>query len=256
MPNFIIARALGNELPPRDFPGGRISALQRILTLYERPAITSGDRLWLLNRIADPALRDAYIALLERHGESYIETPLDLDEYAIAETVDEKLCAAIGINDARNTLINAGLERADAVLLLDGDCFLTAADYIELSNALVDHTLDYFSLRMLRVAADDPARVLAEGEPTVGFRAGATLRFDPAIPFGRSDKLELLYRIGHSRLNPHVALERTDMTRVLGTCRHTATGPEDVDVDTMVRQARRAESLRTLLDTLDARVAS
>lgn len=255
MPRLIIGRILGNELPPRDTPGARLAGLQRTLQQYEKGYIAPCERLWLINHVVDPELAAAYADVLQAAGEEFITLPFDPAAYAAAKTRDEKLIAAIGINDARNLLIYEGLRRGDYVAVLDGDCYFTVADYTELSNALVDHTLPYFSLRTLRTTADDPNMVLTEAEPMCAFSADGELRFEPMIPFGAGDKLELLYRLGHSRTGPHIALDHEDLTRVIGTVRHAATGDTLVDSDTALRQVVRRESLDALLAKLDAQFA-
>jgi hypothetical protein len=254
MSRLIIGRILGNELTPRDTPGARLAGLQRVLTQFERGYISPDERLWVVNRVIDPELQAAYVKTLQAGKEPYVVIPFDPDEYAAATTRDEKIVAAIGINQARNELIDEGLAAGEYVLVLDGDCYFTTADYMELSNALVDHTLPYFSLRTLRTAADDPAAVLLEAEPMVGFNAAGTLRFNEQLPFGQGDKLELLYRLGHSKQNPHTALDHEEYTRVIGTVRHAATGNPQIDIDTGLRQEVRRQSIDALLVRLDAQL--
>ena len=254
MPRLIVGRILGNELAPRDTPGARLDTLRRMLTQYEQGYITAEERLWAVNRVIDPQLQAAYADVLQAAGEQYFVIPFDPDEYTAATTRDEKIVAAIGINQARNELIDEGLACGDYILALDGDCYFTAADYAAVAATLTDYTLPYFSLRTLRTAADDPTRVLEVAEPMVAFSARGTMRFDETLPFGRGPKLDLLYRLGHSRKNPHIALDHEEYTQVIGTVRHAATGDEQVDIDTGLRQEVRRQSVDALLARLDAQL--
>jgi hypothetical protein len=254
VPRLIVGRILGGELPPRDTPGARLAGLRQLLTRYEHGYITRDERFWVVNRVIDPELQAAYVETLQAAGESYVAIPFDPAAYAAATTRDEKIVAAIGINQARNELIDDGLARGDYVLALDGDCYFTEAEYAAVIATLADYTLPYFSLRTLRTAADDPTRVLEVAEPMAAFSARGTMRFDETLPFGRGPKLDLLYRLGHSRKNPHIALDHEKYTRVIGTVRHAATGDEQVDIDTALRQDVRRKAVDALLARLDAQL--
>lgn len=227
---FLLYRIIGNDLPPRHAKGSARANLQFILK--HEPPLTDCEKRWLINRIVDPAEERATIALLDRHGQSYLRIPFDLGEYAaIGWDLDgfpgrgallglamqgvkahqprylTQACIAknnyvMNNNGARNAALQAGRVAAKWVLPWDGNCFLTAAAWTELRGAvLAQPYAKYFVVPMARIPSNrallDPAfHPAAADEPQILFRRDAALMFDPAFAYGMSSKAELLLRLG------------------------------------------------------------
>ena len=106
MLRFIVIRILAGELPPRDEPGGRLAALRMILEC--EPPLRAARKLFLLNAIHDRAQHEARIEILAAHGAEWREIEFDRMLWKRAKTTRQRLCAALGINQARNLAIDIG----------------------------------------------------------------------------------------------------------------------------------------------------
>lgn len=76
---LILYRIIGNDLPPRHKEGQTLSNLQFILD--HEPAFPNTRKIFLLNRITDPANERAIIRLLDQHQMEYIRVPFEPKEY-------------------------------------------------------------------------------------------------------------------------------------------------------------------------------
>ena len=230
---FALYRILGNDLPPRHSAGQTLTNVRFILD--HEPAFKHVSKHWVLNRITDPAIEGALIALLTERGQDFLRIPFVLDDYARqgwdgGAIKDDDFLAALGEegaassgeawrieyrlrlaknryamnnNGARNAAFEHGRQLADYVLPFDGNIFLTAESMAALAAAVRrDPSLRYLIVPMARIA-DQPERVLSEGvpleaieEPQIGFHRGALGRFDERLGYGLRPKVDLMTRLG------------------------------------------------------------
>lgn len=76
---LLLYRIIGNDLPPRHKEGQTLSNLHFILE--HEPSFPNTRKMFLLNRISDPASERAIIDLLERYHAEYLRIPFDEEEY-------------------------------------------------------------------------------------------------------------------------------------------------------------------------------
>jgi len=228
---FLLYRIVGNDLYPRHDAGQSLANLR--FTLEHEPPLQGCEKRWLLNRIRQPRKLEELMELLERHGCVYDVIPFEPEVFA-AVPWDWDVLPQPGFlgskayrqllshqrqsweialyrhknnylmhnNGARNRALELGRSRADWVLPWDGNCFLTAAGWQELREAVLSQPgADYFHVPMQRIADNghllDPAfQANPLDEPQLLFAATATEQFNPAFPYGRRPKVELFWRLG------------------------------------------------------------
>jgi hypothetical protein len=120
VPPWAIVRILGNELPPRDEPDSRVGTLGYIL--QNEGNLPYAHKLWVLNRVVNPKLQEAYAMMLwGYHEHRVLDIPWVQEEYCRAETFEQKMKACININHARNRAINwAHSLGYEWVMVMDG----------------------------------------------------------------------------------------------------------------------------------------
>lgn len=229
--DFILYRIVGNDLHPRHRSGQSLDNLRFILE--REPPLAGCVKAWVVNRIVNPADEAAVIALLERHGQSFLRIPFDWDAYAATDpdlepfrqqafsTVTErmglasrrrmrmevraarpKVLYAMNNNGARNAAIADGRGRAKWILPWDGNCILTGEAWAEIAATVrACSYLKYFVVPMARLIdnehLDEPGfRPDAVEEPQILFRCDAEEIFDERFPYGRRSKVELFWRLG------------------------------------------------------------
>jgi hypothetical protein len=228
---FLLYRIVGNDLYPRHDAGQSLANLR--FTLDHEPPLPGCEKRWLLNRIRQPHKLEELIDLLERHGCGYDVIPFEPEVFAavpwdwdvlprpdfLGSRAYRQLLShqrqsweialyrhknnyLMHNNGARNLALELGCTRADWVLPWDGNCFLTAAGWKELREAVLRQSgADYFYVPMQRIADNahllDPAfQADPRDEPQLVFAATAPERFNPAFPYGRRPKVELFWRLG------------------------------------------------------------
>jgi hypothetical protein len=254
MTEFAIYRILGNELAPRDKPGTRREVLRFILE--NESDFTDTRKLYVLNTIWDAAYMGQLAALLDDRGARYVLLSCDWTRYRQAADRRQRICAAININAARNFAVEHGRQRARFTVVLDGDCYFCAEGWKSVVAGIeADRGRHaYYSVPSRRTSLAAPETPLCDRvtEPMLVFRNDAPLRFDPTIPFGEAEKLELLYRLGHSRDHDRSCLvERHGLCHSVGFVWHVATGDEDLERDVHRRIEARDRSIDRLLSQLD-----
>lgn len=230
-PQVTLARVIGNDLWPRHSHGQAISNLDFILK--HEPSFSGCRKLFVLNRIVDPAVEAEASAMVSSHGHDCINIPFVSSEYA-AITLDtsffggddyfhskefctlgnnlqsrERLWAAapkiryaMNINAARNAALEWGAARGDWTLLLDGSCFVSASAWESLQFDITSPpAASYLVISMQRLVDNIEALTTTpqanrHEEPQVGFHASAKARFDELYPYGMRDKTSLLDCIG------------------------------------------------------------
>lgn len=219
---YALVRILGNDLPPRHGPDQSLRNLEYQLT--HEPAFPGTLKLWLLNRLADPAREAALTGLLQNHGARWLRLPFSsramaragaqsLQGYALCDELQNpaqrqrhlRCLYAMNVNGARNSAIAWGRKRARWTLPLDGQCYFDPAAWATLVQELEQDGDPgrCYALPMQRLHALPPPGTLprpaADEEPQVIFGWRCPHRFDPLYRYGRLSKVELLRRLGLER---------------------------------------------------------
>lgn len=106
-------------------------------------------------------------------------------------------------NIARNKMLEIGLQsEADWIFPWDGNCFLTKESFLSIYNGLstINSFQRYAAAPMARATSNE--QLLEKDftanpveEPQVMFRRDAQARFNPKLPYGRRNKVEMLQRL-------------------------------------------------------------
>jgi hypothetical protein len=226
---FALYRIIGNALPPRHTPD---QALQNLaFQLDHEKQFTGCRKFWIVNRIFDPAARDAIVNLLTTHRQDFLEIPFDFEEYrqidgtADAKSVDAlleqrtdwdkserqraelaklrlKRLYVMNNNGARNTALDHGRAKAKWILPWDGNCFVSSTAWDKIRSGIQANAhLPYHVVKMARLidnasALDEKNVPDAREEPQLIFHHLSSDLFDEALPYGRRPKVELLTRLG------------------------------------------------------------
>jgi hypothetical protein len=249
---YAICRVIGNELPPRDWPGAKLDSLEYILQ-HAEPT----DLIWVLNHIHDPCYRDAVTNLLKQYDQPFYELRFELEHYSKLRTPRERWCYAININQARNVAIRIGTANHDFAVCLDQDCFFTlplwrqVVAFIEEDQSTFPGRC-YYGLMMKRLVDNQKVdlRTLNNHEPQLMFRRDAPFLFDPQLPFGDGDKAALLQKLGFGR-PPGFAVQG-NLCRVAGSVLHLRSGSAEAETDLKTRMRLRTMSINALLSNLNA----
>lgn len=227
----MLVRIIGNDLEPRHRKGQSFDNARFILD--NEPAFPDCDKIWIVNRIADPDEEARIVRLLEGRGQSFLRIPFDLEAYGrIAWDIDRlaakelrfsgksrqsaELTAAryetlirrsknrylMNNNGARNKALEIARERAKWLMPWDGNCFLTEQAFRQIRRAIEARPyLPYVIVPMARIVEnlallDENFKPPAREEPQIIFRADTTELFDEDYAYGRRPKVELLWRLG------------------------------------------------------------
>lgn len=247
-----IYHIVGDELPPRDMPNTRERVTRYILS---QPAIGPDVvHHWVLNRIRSLPLRQSLQNMIRRApGRNHIVILPPTFTPASYQDDTQLLAAAININAVRNWAVDNGQSRRyDWTIPLDGDCVFSPADFQLFLQQCAATNTEYTGIPMRRClvsAAGSRDAITQLVEPQLAFARTAKLRFDPTLPFGQADKLELLIRLGFSPVSGrHTELLRTDLCSVASTVDHICMDGTCVANETSgaARNAARLEGLKRL----------
>ena len=229
--SFVLYRIIGNDLYPRHKKG---QSRENVRFLLENePELTACDKRWVVNRMVDPAEERQIIAMLEEHGQRFIHIPFVTEEYRgigwdfdvlptpgflsseefkkLAPLERDRLLLALyrlknnyvmNNNGARNVALRDGRERAKWILPWDGNCFVTARAWQQISQAVTERPhLKFFAVPMERITENtallrDDFTPHPVEEPQLMFRCDAEEEFNESFPYGRRSKVELLWRLG------------------------------------------------------------
>ncbi|KAI8138393.1 alginate lyase-domain-containing protein [Fennellomyces sp. T-0311] len=181
---LLLYRIIGNDLPPRHKEGQTLSNLHFILE--HEPAFPNTRKIFLLNRISDPANEAAVIRLLEKYRMEYIRIPFMEEEYkqldfrlehftepdflhsddyrrfskvaklrALDYIYHDKNLYAMNNNGGRNTAIQHGRSIGNArwIMPFDGNCYLSRNAFNDIRAQLERYGTDtkYFVVPMTRL---------------------------------------------------------------------------------------------------------
>jgi hypothetical protein len=248
MSKFAVCRIVGNELFPRDIPDSRLKSLKFILETENIDV----QRIWILNRIID----QSYLAKVKEvlAGETTYVIPFDYTDYRKAVSFDEKVLAAISINNARNF----GLSKSDAeyTALLDEDCFFYPDHWGEVKSFIENNPSKFYACITKRIdQTTENVMDAYDEEPMLIFNKTAKLRFDEFLPFGRDDKRRLLRKLGwHLNSKIHKFNTNKEICPFAGYVMHMAHGDAKVENDVEYRIQQRRKSLENLLKIIEDKI--
>lgn len=231
---FILYRIIGNDLYPRHAIGQSRKNLEFILK--HEPVFDGVTKVFIVNRIFNVKEEAAVIKLLQRYkaeyivipfdkneylkcqldyefmpyenylsGDDYLNTPDDKKQFIKAAVYRRKVLYTMNSNGARNFALNNGRNRAKWVLPWDGNCYLTEDAWSQIKTSVIKNkTNKYFSVPMARLLSnnclleEDGEIPEAIEEPQLIFRFDTQENFNDNYPYGRREKVELLWRLGVS----------------------------------------------------------
>ena len=193
-----LVRIIGNSLPFRD--QNKIKALQYVLNHEWVPSCVP--KIWILNQLRPCFESERIRQVLHAHNQSIVELPFDAERYKKAKTRDEKILAFIGINRARNYVLNH-LRNYDWLFLLDDTNYFNDKTWLGTVKGLEGALARTPSLKTCAIPIVRHVGVLTRNpfnlpinEPVIGFHSTSKERFDESVCFGNSSKVELIKRLG------------------------------------------------------------
>ncbi|HEX7034352.1 MAG TPA: alginate lyase family protein [Pseudomonadales bacterium] len=300
---FVLYRIIGNDLPPRHAFGQSRQNLAFILE--HEPDLPGCEKRFVVNRIVDAQEERQVLELLEQAGRPYLHIPFSREAYrrtdwdvegvpveyapwtagfdALSEAEQGRVLMRLyrhknnyvmNNNGARNAALRDGKQRAKWVLPWDGNCFVTASAWSEITAAVrAAPALQYFVVPMARVTDNaqllrNDTRLDANEEPQIIFRKDAALEFDPRYYYGHRPKVELLWRLGVPGAWDRWSLEPWDLpcppfaaeAGAYGTAGWVArlfSGRAHLEEGAVgrARGVARAQGIKRLLDDLDADIS-
>eukprot|EP00127_Corallochytrium_limacisporum_P000390 Clim_evm85s11 gene=Clim_evmTU85s11 len=231
-PEFIVFRAIGNDLPPRHELGQTRTNIKFVLE-HEPPMPDNWAKWWVINRITEKEEEEAVIRMLEEHNQQYINIPFVLEDFAkldfrfqdfsdpeflyssafadmddkwqalaVDHIYQEKNKYVMHNNGARNIMLRAGKKLgATYILPFDGNCFFTKTMMSDIEEDIhkYPHT-KYFVTPMARYKSnedlvEDKNQPAPNQEPQIIFRWDSEQEFDEQFRYGRRPKVEMLVRL-------------------------------------------------------------
>lgn len=233
-------------MPPRDAPDARLKTLKFVLD--NEPSFPDTFKGWIVNTIHDSDRRKLIEDILVERNQFYVTIPFEKSKFLSAVTRDEQIRYAVNINYARNCAIRYGHNISKYVLVMDGDCFFSTNLWNRFTRE-IDVDKVYHSIPTSKstfehsISSDDPMLL---AEPMVAFRYDSDKFFDESLPFGKRDKLSLLYELGHIRRNGRL-IAAGQLCKSAGMVHHVSAGDYDVEVNRSLRNELREQSLDRLL---------
>ena len=205
-----IFRILGNNLNSVHSDTQTYDNLK--FTLENEEEFENCDKIWILNRIVDKNLELKYKQLLDTHNKKYLSITFIKSDYkkinnnknVDLKTLKEKneiflnlyqhSLYLININGARNFCLEYGRPRYLYSFVFDGSCFFTENQFNEIINK-VDTENEYLIIPLIRLNKNEDFNNLKNKqkyEPQIAFKNTSTLFFNEKLPYGLSNKTELL----------------------------------------------------------------
>lgn len=274
---IVVYRILGNDLPPRHVETQTYDNLK--LMLEHEPTHENVEKRFLLNRIWNSEKFEQITAILESAGYPYAVIPFDVAAYKTLDSDTAKFNYLTNVNPARNFCIDDGFERyAHYVGPLDGACAFRRDGLENLVQRIKSFPALAYTLEMWRGIPHDlylgdhdftPRRredvgskpsVKISTEPQLILGNHPQLRFNESLPYGRVDKVELLWKLGVRgawdawepeiyRITPKNILGRHPPTASY-VCRLSPAGQFRTDLDIVARSKGRRAARPVLLRTV------
>jgi len=249
---FAISRVLGNELTPRDLPGSCIKTLKFILSTEPKFC----RRIWIINHVHSKDLRSQYIDLLKEYNEEYEEIKFNKRKYKTLQDYNSQVTYAININHARNYGFKITRRFAEFTFIFDGDCFFDKAAWEITTNEIVNSdSLPYYGVPGIRITGSVPKSIENHRlwEPSLVFRHNTKALYNESVPFGKSERIELMKKIGYSiKPNKLPMPEDETLCKNVGYLFHISFSEEELETDLRARIKTRNKSINNLLKELNA----
>jgi len=210
---FGLYRILGNDLPPRHGTEQTLMNTQWMLENEFDPENT--EKVFILNRIFNPEKLENLKRLLTDAKKEYIELPFEIEKFRALKTDLDRIKYVTNVNPARNYCLLDGARRNfDVILPLDGACYFPRQGWYAFEEVVWSMPdVGYFAIPMARVGTLQEAlidgvpqlreryvigdrAVYGMREPQLAFTKHADRTFNETLPYGRVDKVELLWKLG------------------------------------------------------------
>ena len=206
-----MVRIIGNCLPEINDPNQNLNNLKYILENEEDfPNVT---KIWILNRIVDKNMEEKYKKILKQNKKHFETIPFNKNDFSSKsikltnnstqdiKTYMNEILYISNINGARNYALERFREKCSYTMVLDANIFLPKQSFNEIEDE-VKRDIDYILVPIKRISEysdiknESLLNSLDKGEPQIIFSKNSTLNFNEKIPYGFSNKVELLNLIG------------------------------------------------------------
>ena len=206
-----MVRIIGNCLPDINDPNQNLNNLKYILENEEDfPNVT---KIWILNRIVDKNMEEKYKKILKQNKKHFETIPFDKNDFTSKsikltnnstqdiKTYMNEILYISNINGARNYALERFREKCSYTMVLDANIFLPKQSFNEIEDE-IKRDIDYILVPIKRISEYSDIKneslfnSLDKGEPQIIFSKKSTLNFNEKIPYGFSNKVELLNLIG------------------------------------------------------------
>lgn len=214
-------RILGNDLPPRHPDSQTETNLKFILgteSLFE-----DCEKRFLINRVYDDDKRRRLVDAIQANSFHVDVIPFEEDVFDSLGSYQEKAHYLTNVNSARNYCVKQSLAAgADVVCPMDGGMFFRDDGWTRFAIVCSENLDDgFFSFATWRVESIEDmlnmqtfptlystykfGKISTVGltEFQLAFTQHSDCLFDESLPYGREDKVELLYRLGIPGLWDH-----------------------------------------------------
>lgn len=208
-----MVRIIGNCLPDINDPNQNLNNLKYILeNEHDFPNVT---KIWILNRIVDKNMEEKYKKILKQNKKHFEIIPFDKEDFNSnpvkltnnsthdIKTHMKQILYISNINGARNYALNRFRNNCNYTMVLDANIFMTNNSFNEINTNIEDNSeTDYILVPIKRISKytdiEDESLIdsLENAEPQIIFSKNSTLNFNEDIPYGFSNKVELLNLIG------------------------------------------------------------
>lgn len=224
MSKILLIRILGNDLQGLHGKNQTFENLK--FTLQNEPNFKNTTKMYLLNRIYDIKIKSDIINLLKKYNNNYLDIPFDINEFKeinynnridlLAQSYNPKNNKELfnllkqytiyitNSNQARNYCINYGKKKGyDWILPLDSNSYFTNEYFEQMNEIMKNKNLEYLIIPQLRLndlnlvnndIINRPYLLdkINEHEPQIGFSIKTEIIYNENIPYGTSEKAELL----------------------------------------------------------------
>jgi hypothetical protein len=220
----VIIRILGNDLPGLHGTNQTYNNLD--FTLKYESNFLDTDKLFILNRIYDKIKKQKIISLLDKFKVKYIDLSFSYDIFNIIPKINisykdfyklnkQQMLSIlyyynlylVNINSCRNYAIKYGKDNNyENIFVLDSNNYLLKSDFERISRDIENNkNIDYFILPQKRLkdgnmfnnsllvyGIEKKLNLLENQEPQIVFKNTARYGFNKLIPYGYSEKAELI----------------------------------------------------------------
>lgn len=205
-----LVRIIGNTMPNINDPDQNLNNLNYILD--NEPNLENLEKIWILNRIVDKNMEKKYEKLLNNNNKYYEKIEFNKNEFIkklnsnliTSKNLTQNMDAILyltNINGARNYALSRFRNKCDYVMVFDSNIFLPNNSLTKINNLCSTSNFDYILTPIKRINEynsihNGDIKKIKNEEPQIIFSKNSTLTFNEKIPYGFSNKVELLNVIG------------------------------------------------------------